>query len=320
MRALATSILLFAAAASHAGGQQALLMAAGATAATTTVTLGIPPRLQWDELNGYCGECCIQQAALAFGTYVSQSVCRSIINPDQQSQLLVAVNDTAVLAALRLTSAEFNYSTAATPQFAGYFGWVKQQLSLRHPVMIVAYIKGMSDPDYDHIMLATGFTSSNTTTYLAADHLFFNDGYNRTADNRLASTLADTRRMTGNGATYEYCIPSTVCYGCAITGIQDSSHAALPVRVTLADWSEPDLIAGARPATLSATIDVSGLIVGKAYTLYRYNDYHNVPTLNYARSSYTSATNFTATKTTASFPALIPSNSTAVFRCLPAGK
>lgn len=296
------------------------LAAAAAPLSVTTTSLPIPPRLQWDELDGYCGECSIQQAALYFGTYVSQYVCRAIINPNQKSQLLVAVNDQTVLTALRLTSAKFNYNQAANPQFAGYFGWVKQHLALKRPVLIVSYVKGLSDPDYDHIMLATGFTSSNSTTYVGTDRLYFNDCYSPSANMRVASTLSDVRRMRVNGAKYEFCIPTNICYGTAITGIADTSGAALPVQLKLASWSEPDIMAGAAPATLNATVSVTGLIAGRSYSLYRYNNHLNVPTTNYIRSNYTSVVNFVATNPTATFPASMISNGVAVFRCLPAGK
>ena len=296
------------------------LAAAAAPLSVTTTSLPIPPRLQWDELDGYCGECSIQQAALYFGTYVSQYVCRAIINPNQKSQLLVAVNDQTVLTSLRLTSAKFNYNQAANPQFAGYFGWVKQHIALKRPVLIVSYVKGLSDPDYDHIMLATGFTSSNSTTYVGTDRLYFNDCYSPSANMRVASTLSDVRRMRVNGAKYEFCIPTNICYGTAITGIADTSGAALPVQLKLASWSEPDIMAGAAPATLNATVSVTGLIAGRSYSLYRYNNHLNVPTTNYVRSNYTSVVNFVATNPTATFPASMISNGVAVFRCLPAGK
>ena len=296
------------------------LAAAAAPLSVTTTSLPIPPRLQWDELDGYCGECSIQQAALYFGTYVSQYVCRAIINPNQKSQLLVAVNDQTVLTALRLTSAKFNYNQAANPKFAGYFGWVKQHLALKRPVLIVSYVKGLSDPDYDHIMLATGFTSSNSTTYVGTDRLYFNDCYSPSANMRVASTLSDVRRMRVNGAKYEFCIPTNICYGTAITGIADTSGATLPVQLKLASWSEPDVMAGAAPATLNATVSVTGLIAGRSYSLYRYNNHLNVPTTNYVRSNYTSVVNFVATNPTATFPASMISNGVAVFRCLPAGK
>jgi hypothetical protein len=125
--------------------------------------LPIPPRLQWDELDGYCGECSIQQAALYFGTYVSQYVCRGIININQKSQLLVGVNDQTVLTALKLTSLAWDYNKARKPQFQSHFGWLKQQLNLKRPVLITTYVQGLSDTDYDHIMLATGFTSTDAT-------------------------------------------------------------------------------------------------------------------------------------------------------------
>ncbi|MCY2934245.1 MAG: hypothetical protein NT172_08795 [Planctomycetota bacterium] len=288
--------------------------------AIVSVKLPIPPRFQWDELDGYCGECSIQQAALAYGTYVSQYVCRGIININQRSQLLVAVNDQTVLTALRLTSTAWDYNRSANPQFQAYYGWVKQHLSLFHPVLIVAYAQGLADPDYDHIMLASGFSSTDTTTYHATDQFLFNDNYSTVVLNRTASTLTDTRRMRGNGALNEFCIPTNVCYGTAITGILDTSKLALPVQVLLNTQSEPDVITGASPVMFNASVSISGLTVGKSYSLYRYNDYRNVPTINYAASKYSAVVNFIATKTTYSVAATIASNTIATFRCLPAGK
>ena len=291
-----------------------------ATPTATTVRLPIPPRLQWDDLDGYCGECCIQQAALGYGTYVSQYVCRGIININQQSQILVAVNDQTVLTVLKLTSLAWDYNKAPKPQFQSHFGWLKQQLNLMRPVLITTYVQGMSDTDYDHIMLATGFTSTDATTYRAADQLYFNDNYSLTPLVRTASTLSDTRRMRGNGATNEYCIPTNVCYGTAITGIFDDSKLALPVQVLLTTPSEPNVIAKAAPVMLNATVSISGLTVGKSYSLFRYNDYRTVPTMNYTSSKYSAVVNFVATKTTATIPATIMSNTMATFRCLPLGK
>ena len=188
---------------------------ASAQTAPTTIRMPIAPRRQWDEKNGYCGECSIQQAALYFGTYVSQYVCRAIINTNQQSQLLVAVNAQKVLTALKLNSTEFNYNGYASPQFQTYFGWVKQHLKLLHPVLITAFVKGLSDPDYDHIMLATGVTASNFTTYNSTDQLYFNDCFSSQVSIRTASTLNDIRSMLINGAKYPFCIPTKICYGCA---------------------------------------------------------------------------------------------------------
>lgn len=113
----------------------------------------------------------------------------------------VAVNAQKVLTTLRLGSAEFN-DNQTTPQFSGsYFGWIKQHSQAGHLVMIVAYAQGANDSDYDHLMLATGFTSTDSTTYQPSDHLYFNDNYSSTPVDRMASTLADARGMHGNGRT-----------------------------------------------------------------------------------------------------------------------
>ncbi len=285
-----------------------------------TVRLPIPPRLQWTELHGYCGECSIQQAALYFGTYASQRVCRGIINPNQHRQVLVGANERKVLTALRLHSEEFDHNDVAAPQFEAYFCWVKQHLQSGHPVMIVAYDPQGHDADYDHIMLATGFTSRNAATYHPFDRLFFNNNFSRTTIDRRAATLPDTRQMLGNGEHYEFCVPEIIDYGCAITGIVDDSQAALPVQIHLGTWSEPDLIAGKHPVLLDAKLTVGGLTSGRLYTLYRYNDYLDVPADDYAESEYSCAESFVAIGSTAAFSASILSDGVAVFRCLPAGE
>ncbi len=286
---------------------------------SNTIRMAIAPRRQWEEKDGYCGECSIQQAALYFGTYVSQSVCRAIINPNQRSQLLVAVNAQNVLTALKLNSIEFNYNSYASPQFKSYFGWVKQHLKLLHPVLITSFVKGLSDPDYDHIMLATGFTSPDSTTYNSTDQLYFNDCFDSQVRIRTASTLNDLRSMLVNGAKHPFCIPTKICYGCAILGIQDTSGKALPVSITLGKWTEPNVIAGVAPTTLSAAVRVNGLTVGKSYSLFRYNDQRTVPTSNYTGSAYSTVRKFVATSTMANFTESIKSNGVAIFRCAPVG-
>lgn len=301
-------------------GMAGKLHAEALTSRKVVSRLPIQPRLQWEEMNGYCGECCVQQAALHFGTYVSQFVCRAMIDPNQKSQLLVGLNEQTVLSALRLNFVAFDYTRAPIPQFSAYFVWLKQQLALQRPVLITAYAKGLRDLDYDHIMLAVGFTADDIVSFKSSDTLAFNDCFQQVACNRTAGTLSDNRRMRGNGARFEFCIPNAVCYGCAVTGIQDASRQALPVRIVMESSSEPDFMAGELPLPMKGTVCINGLAVGKSYTLYRFNDYRVVPTANYAKSAYSSAQNFIATGSTMLFPASIPSNGMAVFRCLPIGR
>ena len=49
---------------------------ASPTATPTTVRLPIPPRLQWEELDGYCGECAIPLLAILCVPFSPQFVAR----------------------------------------------------------------------------------------------------------------------------------------------------------------------------------------------------------------------------------------------------
>jgi len=80
-------------------------MALAALWARASLQLDIPPRAQWQNNNGYCGECSIQQCALYFGVYVSQFRAREIIDPTQEQDVLIPRNSGRVFDALRLTPA-----------------------------------------------------------------------------------------------------------------------------------------------------------------------------------------------------------------------
>ena len=85
------------------------IWAAAAFWAHASVQLDIPPRLQWDNNNGYCGECSIQQIALYYGTYVSQYNAREIIDPTQQQDVWVPDNSGPICDALRLNFEAWDY-------------------------------------------------------------------------------------------------------------------------------------------------------------------------------------------------------------------
>lgn len=286
------------------------------SSARASVQLDIPCRLQWDNNSGYCGETSIQQAALLFGTYVSQYRAREIIDPTQQQDVWVPENSSPIFDALRLTVDTWN-SGSATPQYQSYLVWIKNHLQQGHPVVFDVFVQGESDPAYDHIMIATGFTSTDTTTYHAGDTLTFNDNYETTPYVRTFGSLFDTRAMAGNGATYEYCIPRDTDYGCAVTGVKDSSGQLLPIRLAVNRRDEPNVSQGASPVTMVATVTVQSLVSGNAYALLRYNDYHNVPTNNYLSSASSSSTVFTATSSTYSIIDRFSSDSVTIYRCVP---
>jgi hypothetical protein len=294
-----------------------LAWAAAGLWARASVQLDMPPRAQWFNNNGYCGECSIQQCALYFGAYISQYRAREIIDPTQEQDVLVPRNSGRVLDALRLTYAAWN-SFGDTPQCQSFLVWAKGHLEQKHPVIMGVYVQGEEDSDYDHLITATGFTSVDTNTFHAADKLIFNDGLGTPAATRTFGTLEDTRAMTGNGASYDYCIPRDVDFGCAVTGIKDGSGAALPVSLKLDRRNEPNISQGRAPAQLNATIQAGGLTTGASYVLLRYNDYHHVPTNNYLTSAFDSSTAFVATNSTQTWSAQFMSDATVIYRCVPA--
>jgi hypothetical protein len=285
--------------------------------AQASAQLDIPPRRQWDNNNGYCGECSIQQAALYYGTYVSQYRVREIIDPTQQQDVWVPDHSGQVFEALRLKFEDWN-SGVPTPQYQNYLVWTKSHLQQGHPVIITVYVQGESDPYYDHIIPATGFVSPDTNAYHATDTLTFNDCYATTNFTRTFGSIYDTRAMSGNGALYEYCIPRDTDYGAAVTGIKDDSGTALPVSLKVDRWNEPNVSQGATPVQMNATIQVRSLQTGSVYALLRYNDYHNVPTSNYLSSAYSSATNFVATNNAHALADRFMSDGTVIYRCVPA--
>lgn len=291
--------------------------AIAANRAGTSVQLPIPPRLQWEERGGYCGESCVQQAALTYGTYISQFACRELVGRGQRQPFLVAMNDRRVLKSLRLGADEFAFSQYRTPQFEAYFTWTKEHLAKGHPVIITAFGKYLRDPDYDHIMLATGFEAESVSTFSEDDVLVFNDCFTVPACRRSADSLSDDRKMRRNGRQHEFCIPTRVDFGCAITGIVDETGQLLPVSLALEGHREPNVIAGASPRPLDLTVHITDLVAGQRYALYRYDNHRNVPTRDYAESNYDSIEEFTASSATEVIRTTVQSDGIATFRCLP---
>ncbi|MBS0202277.1 MAG: hypothetical protein JSS49_05200 [Planctomycetes bacterium] len=281
------------------------------------LTLPIPPRIQWRDRAGYCGECSIQQAALYYGGYVSQFVCRQIIDPDQQQDVLIRVNADVVFEALRLEYDEFETAEEPIPQYESYLAWTKQHLHQGHPVIITVFCPGDSCWDYDHIVTAVGFQGRDVSSYHPGDLLIINDNFDRKPHRRRFHTLHDSREMRGNGAAHEFCIPTIYNFGSAITGVADDTDQLLPVRVTVDQESEPDVVKGVPPVLIKLTATVSELMEGKSYVLYCYDDYKSIPISDYAHSTYKSVRTFVAKGTSQVFHDKCLSNGLWVYRCLP---
>jgi len=275
-------------------------------------SLNIPGRLQWQNANGYCGEMSIQMIGMYYGDYISEDVCRTVAG----GEVLIDVNDSAALEAFSFTFKEWNPGQAQ-PQYQNYLDWVKQYLNKKEPVIITVYIQGLSDPDYDHIIPAIGFNAQTLNTYNIADQLTYNSCFDTVAFTRSFGSMWDTRPMTGNGATYSYCIPKNVNYGVAITGIKDALHATRPVQITLAPRAEPNVSLAAAPTMFHAQVTADSLTTGVKYALIRYDNYLNVPSSNFNPLTASSATYFIAGGVQKTVLDSFMSNAAVFYRCIP---
>jgi hypothetical protein len=285
---------------------------------TIVCELPIPPRLQWRPRNGYCGECSIQQSALFYGSYVSQFVCRQIVDATQEQDVLVRINADLVLRSLRLKFDEFDTSNQPVPQYKPYLEWTKRHLQMGHPVLIVLFDQNDNSRDYDHIALATGFHSRDATKYHPEDTLIFNDNFTLEPRIRRFSTLHDTREMNGNGSEYFFCIPENYAFGCAVTGIDDETGLAQPIQIGVNREDEPDVVDDEVSVELVLSITIRDLKPGRKYVVYRYDDYNQIPTRNYADSNYHSAREFIADADIKTIADQCQSNGLATYRCVPA--
>jgi hypothetical protein len=279
--------------------------------------LDIPPRIQWPNANGYCGETSIQSIALYYGTWVSQQLARTLAG----GEVLIGTNSPQVLQALNFTFTQWD-NTGMQPQFQGFMVWLKSNLAIGYPAYFGAYLTdGNNDPDYDHIMPATGIAYTNLSAYDPSDVLTYNDNFGDQIV-RPASQLSATRASCSYNSTQGGCIPQGVDYGIAVTGVVDPQHVTLPVSLSVPTSSEPNVSQGASAAQLTGTVTVTGLTSGVMYSLFRYDDYTKVPSAasaaDYASSSFTHRTDFTATGSawTLVDPNTFTSDGSSTYRCV----
>ncbi|MFI5151106.1 MAG: T9SS type A sorting domain-containing protein [Bacteroidia bacterium] len=274
--------------------------------------LAIKPRLQWQNANGYCGETSIQMCGLYYGNYISQNLCRTVAG----GEVLINLNDTAALSAFSFTFSEWDPSVA-TPQYMNYLDWVKHYLYKKQPVIITVYVQGLSDPDYDHIFPAIGFTAGSVSTYAGTDQLTYNSCFDTTSFTRAFANMYDTRSMAGNGATYTYCIPQNVDFGVAVTGIKDPARQCRPVHMVIDSLDEPNVSLSAAPRMMKAWITADSLTPGQGYALLRYNNYGTVPSTGFSPANASSAVYFTATGINQLLKDSFMSNTGVFYRCIP---
>jgi hypothetical protein len=253
---------------------------------TTSVVIDIPPRVQWENNYGYCGETALISAGLFYGQSLSQYTVRSLASGGMAqgniaSQLLIGTTQNAATAAQKLG---LNYLEKETTDNGVFYAWVKNQVALGHPVFIGISVPPMKpENEYDHIVPVVGVGSmhSNPKTDGCYDDDVFmisDNGVNVSGGPTANATNSYTTDSTympfyynfpvGAGncsntipanpqpvAIYSLVVdPSIIKYGIAITGIADTTLEALPVRVntnlayeSLADITDATTNIGVNP-------------------------------------------------------------------------
>ncbi|CAF1409681.1 unnamed protein product, partial [Didymodactylos carnosus] len=246
----------------------------------TKLQIDIPPRKQWENGHGYCGETSIQAivcifVALYYGSWISQNIIRQI----NGGEVLIGIgSDKRTLNTLLFNYLEWNYNKEKQPQYKQYCVWLKQNLIKKYPCIITAYLYGEKDEDYDHIMPVIGIDYQTKDVYDDNDVIYFHNLFQNQITQRRLDTMMSTRKSCKKDVFDGGCIPKDVTYGLAITGIIDNSHSTLPVRLYINSWDEPNVSLGSKSKLLQGTVVVSNLIPNQKYVLLRYDTYKTVPT------------------------------------------
>lgn len=274
----------------------------------------IPPRLQWEENFGYCGEVSLISAGLYYGQYISQYTARSIASPNisqnlAKSQLMLGVNAQKAASNMHLNTISWNSDNEkSTPQF---LSWVKQNVLEGYPVIIGIFTNeflfyrktnpSAGDAEFDHIVPVYGIGSNHSLkdySYYSDDVIYFNDNGLWGSANHppylfnypFALFQANRKQANSKNGTIYSLSNNGTNYGLAVTGVMDLHGDTLPVRVdTNVNYEKPEIKDGTTippsPMPLTLTITVSNLEPHVSYILYRYKDFNLVPHSNFNAQS-----------------------------------
>lgn len=265
----------------------------------------IPPRLQWDQNFGYCGEVSFISAGLYYGQYISQYTARAIASKNKpqnhaKSQLMLGINDLDVANRMHLNAIAWRPGNGQTRDF---LRWVKTNVLEGNPVAIGVFANENllyenrqseeSDSEFDHIVSVFGIGSNKALNHLdyddddiiyLSDHGLWSNTCNPPYIFRYPfGAFQGTREDANDPKSSMYTLPNNGNnYGIAITGVKDLNGETLPVRIeTSVNFEEPEIEDGSEeaplPMPLRLTITVSDLKPHVLYFLYKYDDFAKVP-------------------------------------------
>lgn len=274
---------------------------------------GLPPRLQWMNNNGYCGELSTVVAGLRFGQYFSQFDVRALASGNQRVEYLLGVNDVATAGKLKLKHIAYPNTclpdaTATSRRCSNLFlAWIKAMTRRGYAVSFAVYTNsylfdGLSNPnagssEYDHIVSVNRIVSNHSDDlYYDSDIISFSDHGIWTDDPSNLTSYIYTytfqqfqgNRKQANARTGPvYTLPSAMPnYGIAHIGPVDDNNVLLNIRLQPNTYSElPEIRdrSSARPTAsrITLSITVSGLLPGVKYNIYKYSNPSVVPTRSF---------------------------------------
>ncbi len=307
--------------------------------------LDIEPRLQWNANFGYCGETSYISAGMYFGQYASQWTVRGLASPgipqtDEESQLLIGVNDLVAAERMRLEAVAFDSeSQESVPE---YLTWIKSMTLRGYPV-IMGVLKKLDESDstypgsaeYDHIVPVLGVASqarlrAGDRRYRPTDALLISDNSGANANSRYRLGFRDslrTRAEANRAGAPDYSLRNRpMNYATAVIGVRDPDHVTIPVRLvaSLDGEGEQDgemLKSPPTPQPLEITARVLLPDPDQAYRVYLYDDFAKVPIRDFNAAAGQAIQSWTippgsgsAWSTTIS----LTSDQTRVFRAVPA--
>jgi len=265
---------------------------------SSTLILPIPPRLQWENGHGYCGETSIQAIALYHGVWISQQIVRNVAG----GELLVGINSDKALETLKFDFESWDWNNEPTPQYKTFMPWMKKHLQNKTPIVFATFLADDEDsPDYDHIEPAIGIKINDIRKegFDPEDELIFYNDFDKKQIKRPFKDLHSSREGCKSDLDDGGCIPNDYDYGVAIKGILDKQKITKPVQLVVSHWDEPNVSEGKAPRQMNALVIVSDLLKGQKYSLLRFEDYNKVPTegtcSHFLTSEYVLRVDFIAT-------------------------
>lgn len=277
-------------------------------AQTFTYNQSMPPRLQWLQNGGYCGEVSTVAAGLRWGQYLSQYDVRDIATGSQFKYYLLGENDIPTAIALRL-----NYSTypnTCVPDNKrtcshAFLSWMKYMARRGFSVTFTVYMNqwlftgnpdyNAGNSDYDHIVSLyswsslhddDGYYDDDVLTF--SDHGLWNDDPQQPPPYLFTYNLSEfqgSRRQANAHRGNIYTLPD-VCksgnFGVAHRGPADPDGVLLSASIACsANFESPHIASRSedRPPgmPLQLTVSITGTQLGVDYKAYIYGNSSKVP-------------------------------------------